>query len=130
MRVGVRVHQYTSSMLHAKTLVVDGMALVGTANMDNRSFRLNFELATALFGAGLAELFAGTFWADLQHAVEYRLRTAQADSRMATHKRGHSPAALSAALTAGPARHSSVTQPSDAGRTFWMYLKSGRRAAL
>jgi len=77
VRVGVRVHEYASSMLHAKTLVVDDVALVGTANMDNRSFRLNFELAAALFDAGLAELLAETFRADLQHAVEYRLRTAR-----------------------------------------------------
>ena len=77
VRVGVRVHEYASSMLHAKTLVVDGMALVGTANMDNRSFRLNFEVAAAMFDEGLAEQLAEMFQADLQRAVEYHLRTAR-----------------------------------------------------
>ncbi len=77
VRVGVRVHEYASSMLHAKTLVVDGMALVGTANMDNRSFRLNFEVAAALFDEGLAEQLAERFPADLQRAGEYHLRTAR-----------------------------------------------------
>lgn len=77
VRVGVRVHEYASSMLHAKTLVVDNVALVGTANMDNRSFRLNFEVAAALFDEGIAGALAETFQADLHHAVEYRLRTAR-----------------------------------------------------
>ena len=77
VRVGVRIHEYASSMLHAKTLVVDDLALVGTANMDNRSFRLNFEVAAALFDQDLAASLAATFQADLQRAVEYRLRTAR-----------------------------------------------------
>ncbi len=77
VRVGVRIHEYASSMLHAKTLVVDDLALVGTANMDNRSFRLNFEVAAALFDRGLAAALAERFQADLQRAVEYRLRTAR-----------------------------------------------------
>jgi len=74
VRVGVRVHQYESSMLHAKTLVVDNLAMVGTANMDNRSFRLNFEVAAVLLDEGIAGSLAATFQADLQHSVEYRLQ--------------------------------------------------------
>jgi cardiolipin synthase len=65
VRVGVRIHEYASSMLHAKTLVVDDLALVGTANMDNRSFRLNFEVVAALFDRGLAAALAERFQADL-----------------------------------------------------------------
>jgi cardiolipin synthase len=77
VRIGVRVHEYTASMLHAKTLVVDDVSLVGTANMDIRSFRLNFEVAAALFDEDIAELLAGRFQADLHSALEYRLRTAR-----------------------------------------------------
>jgi cardiolipin synthase len=77
VRVGVRVHQYESSMLHAKTLVVDNLAMVGTANMDNRSFRLNFEVAAVLLDEGIAGSLAATFQADLQHSVEYRLQLGQ-----------------------------------------------------
>jgi cardiolipin synthase len=37
-------------MLHAKTMVIDNtVGVVGTANMDNRSFRLNFEVAAAFY---------------------------------------------------------------------------------
>ena len=98
VRVGVRVHEYASSMLHAKTLVVDDLALVGTANMDNRSFRLNFEVAAALFDEGTADAVgrdvSGRFAA--RRGVPSADRPA--DSRMATHERGHGPAAISAAV--------------------------------
>jgi cardiolipin synthase len=42
---GVELREYVPGIVHAKTLVVDGrVALVGSANMDLRSFRLNFEV--------------------------------------------------------------------------------------
>jgi cardiolipin synthase len=42
---GVRIFEYPSAMLHAKVLVQDdNLASIGTANVDNRSFRLNFEV--------------------------------------------------------------------------------------
>jgi cardiolipin synthase len=42
---GVELREYRRGIVHAKTLVVDGrVALVGSANMDLRSFRLNFEV--------------------------------------------------------------------------------------
>ncbi|WP_338465717.1 cardiolipin synthase [Novosphingobium sp. ZN18A2] len=41
---GVRLFEYEKGLLHAKTLTVDGeIALIGSANMDRRSFDLNFE---------------------------------------------------------------------------------------
>jgi cardiolipin synthase len=41
---GVQLHEYRSGLLHAKTMVVDGaVALIGSANLDRRSFELNFE---------------------------------------------------------------------------------------
>ena len=41
---GVCIHEYVDGLLHAKTLTVDGeMTLIGSANMDRRSFDLNFE---------------------------------------------------------------------------------------
>lgn len=45
---GVRIFRYQPGLMHAKVFLIDGRgAAVSTANMDNRSFRLNFEL-TAL----------------------------------------------------------------------------------
>lgn len=41
---GVELHEFEPGLLHAKTIVVDGcLALVGSANLDRRSFELNFE---------------------------------------------------------------------------------------
>jgi len=49
-RSGIAIHEYGPPMLHAKTMIVDdSVAVVGTANLDNRSFRLNFEAAAVLF---------------------------------------------------------------------------------
>lgn len=45
VEAGVRIFEYPSAMLHAKALIQDeDIASVGTANVDNRSFRLNFEV--------------------------------------------------------------------------------------
>ena len=42
---GVKIYRYTDGFLHQKTMLVDrNVAAVGTANFDNRSFRLNFEI--------------------------------------------------------------------------------------
>jgi cardiolipin synthase len=62
VRAGARIWLYGPPMLHAKTCVVDeDVAIVGTANLDNRSLRLNFEITAVLYGprpaAALAELF-------------------------------------------------------------------------
>ena len=45
LHAGVRIFEYRPRMLHAKTAVVDGSwATIGTANLDYRSFFLNYEL--------------------------------------------------------------------------------------
>lgn len=41
---GVRIYEYDGGLLHAKTLTLDGeITLIGSANMDHRSFELNYE---------------------------------------------------------------------------------------
>lgn len=53
---GVQIHRYQAGFLHAKTILVDDLAAaVGTVNLDNRSFRLNFEITAWI----LDEDFAG-----------------------------------------------------------------------
>lgn len=59
---GVLVFEYHDRMFHAKTLVVDTLyGSVGSANFDNRSFRLNFEVMAVVmdraFNQRLAEMF-------------------------------------------------------------------------
>ncbi|HET7729472.1 MAG TPA: cardiolipin synthase [Usitatibacter sp.] len=61
-RAGIHIFEYGPPMLHAKTMIIDHtVALVGTANMDNRSFRLNFEVAAAFYDAGVIERLAQRF---------------------------------------------------------------------
>ena len=53
MAAGVRFYYYQPGMLHAKLISIDReLAIVGSANMDIRSFQLNFEIATFLYGPG------------------------------------------------------------------------------
>ncbi len=61
LRAGVQIYEYPR-MVHAKTMVVDGkVAIVGSANLDNRSFRLNFEVSALFYDvaaiAKLAQMF-------------------------------------------------------------------------
>ena len=52
---GVRVFRYTGGFMHQKVFVVDDtLAAVGTTNLDNRSFRLNFEAMALFFDADVA----------------------------------------------------------------------------
>ncbi|MDO5692947.1 MAG: cardiolipin synthase [Pseudomonadota bacterium] len=63
---GVLVFEYQGRMFHAKTLLVDGLyGMVGSANFDNRSFRLNFEVAAVVFESGFNQRLADMFDHDL-----------------------------------------------------------------
>lgn len=54
-RAGIDVYRYTDGFLHQKALLIDDdIAVVGTANMDNRSFRLNFEAMVVVADEGFA----------------------------------------------------------------------------
>lgn len=49
LRAGVRVYRYQPGFLHQKVMLIDqAAASVGTVNLDNRSFRLNFEITAFL----------------------------------------------------------------------------------
>jgi cardiolipin synthase len=62
-KAGVRIYRYQPGFLHHKVMLVDDeLAAVGTANLDNRSFRLNFEITAIVSDRG----FAGEFEAMLR----------------------------------------------------------------
>jgi cardiolipin synthase A/B len=64
-KAGIVIFEFGPPMLHAKTIVVDdSVAMVGTANLDNRSFRLNFEIAAAFYDPAVVKKLAGRFEAD------------------------------------------------------------------
>jgi len=70
MAMGVKIHLYTKGFMHAKVVMVDGKwASVGTANLDNRSLLLNFEV-NCLFHtkSAIAELETA-FERDLEDSI-------------------------------------------------------------
>lgn len=69
LECGVKVFEYQGRMLHAKTMVVDDMlGMVGTANFDNRSFRLNYEVCALVYNVLFTQQLAQQFEQDLLHA--------------------------------------------------------------
>jgi cardiolipin synthase len=67
----LQIHRYTGGFMHQKVLLVDDhFAGVGTANFDNRSFRLNFEITLAVadrtFAAEVAAMFERDFASSTQ----------------------------------------------------------------
>lgn len=74
-KAGIRVYQYGPPMLHSKTVVVDNtVAMVGTANLDNRSFRLNFEVAAAFYDQGVIDHLAARFEEDRSRSQAFSRR--------------------------------------------------------
>jgi cardiolipin synthase len=68
---GVRVYEYQPSILHAKTLVADGkVAVVGSSNLDFRSFRFNSECNLLFFDPEVAGQLKAALDEDLTHSVE------------------------------------------------------------
>ena len=75
---GVRIYLYGPPMVHAKTCVVDGdLAIVGSANLDHRSMRLNFEVVAAIYGGPTIAALAGLFEGDLARARAKTWREAE-----------------------------------------------------
>ncbi|UOQ45238.1 cardiolipin synthase [Halobacillus salinarum] len=71
LKAGAAIYVYQKGFLHAKTIVVDGViASVGTANIDVRSFRLNFEVNAFLYHPEVAELLADRFHEDVAESTE------------------------------------------------------------
>ena len=69
LKAGVDIYQYTKGFVHAKTLVADSkVAIVGTANMDFRSFDLNFEVNAIVYDVATANELRNVFFDDLKNA--------------------------------------------------------------
>ncbi len=68
---GVKCYQYETGFIHSKTLFIDGMvATVGTANMDVRSFGLNFEINSFIYDPDVVKLLEADFYNDLKGCIE------------------------------------------------------------
>ncbi|MEH7082272.1 cardiolipin synthase [Neobacillus drentensis] len=73
LRAGVEVYAYQKGFLHKKVMIVDGdLATIGTANMDMRSFRLNFEVNLFLIGAKSILDLVAHYQEDLKDCLRIR----------------------------------------------------------
>ena len=74
LKAGVRIFEYRPTMMHAKTLVVDGhWCAVGSMNADNRSLSFNEETVLLMLDDAAAATIEGHFTDDLAHADEIHL---------------------------------------------------------
>ena len=74
LRKGIRMYEYEKTMMHAKTMIVDGIwSTIGSSNFDDRSFRLNDEVNVNIYDEGIASTMEAMFEDDLTHAREISL---------------------------------------------------------
>lgn len=83
MQAGVEIYEHDATMLHSKVMVIDrSFAMVGSANMDERSFRLNFELTALLYGEPLAGQLYEDFESVAARSRRIRLRRHRQESHL------------------------------------------------
>jgi cardiolipin synthase len=71
LQAGVKIFMYKKGFVHAKTAVADAsLSVVGTANMDIRSFDLNFEIMSVIYGQDFAHQLEAAFLDDLKLCTE------------------------------------------------------------
>ena len=75
LEAGIRIHEYRGAMMHAKVLIVDGeWAVLGTTNMDNRSFEHNDEVNLAMRDTDVAARLLDDYRRDVEESDEITLR--------------------------------------------------------
>lgn len=76
LEAGVEVYHYTKGFIHAKTIVIDGaFSTVGTANMDYRSFNINFEVNAFIYDKTFSKRLKSDFESDLKNTEQLQLET-------------------------------------------------------
>jgi cardiolipin synthase len=76
LKDGVRIYEYQPSMMHAKTMVVDGLfSAMGSLNFDNRSLAFNNESQLLVLDTSVGATMDSIFIDDLRYAKEIKLET-------------------------------------------------------
>ena len=82
LEAGVKVYAYNKGFIHAKTMVSDGyVSTVGTANMDIRSFSLNFEVNAFIYNKEVADKLERQFMIDIEDSDQITFNTFKKRSR-------------------------------------------------
>ena len=67
LQYGAKIYKYNKGFVHAKTMVIDNdLAIIGSANMDYRSFDLNFEVNAMVYSKNIANQLTVAFEDDLK----------------------------------------------------------------
>lgn len=83
LKAGAKVYIYENGFLHTKQIVVDDeLSTVGTANMDVRSFKLNFEINAFIYDREKSHELAELFEQDMQLSTELTYEAYLQRSRM------------------------------------------------
>ena len=76
LKEGVRIYEYQPTMMHAKTMVVDGLfSSIGSMNFDNRSLAFNNESQLIALDPGVGQTMDSIFMDDLRYSREIKLET-------------------------------------------------------
>lgn len=89
LKVGVRIYEYQPQILHAKLAVVDDAVFVGSANLDIRSFGINYELMVRVDSPHLAAEARELFAARQRQSVAITLPSWRKSRSWLTRLRGH-----------------------------------------
>jgi cardiolipin synthase len=74
LKAGVAIYRYASEVLHEKTYIYDAtVTVIGSTNIDPRSFRYNYELSVVVVGAAFAGPVIEWYEDDLARSERYSL---------------------------------------------------------
>jgi len=66
LAAGIKAYSHTVGFMHQKVMLSDDLACVGTANLDNRSLRINFEISALAHGGTLSKQVEAMFHSDFE----------------------------------------------------------------
>ena len=76
LEAGVRVFKYKKGFLHSKAIVIDDfISIVGSANLDERSFNQNFEVNAFIYDDKTADDLKKLFFRDMENCIELDFQT-------------------------------------------------------
>jgi cardiolipin synthase len=75
LKAGVRIFEYQRSILHAKTMVIDGWGLVGSSNLNHRSLLHDLEVDVVVNTPEARGILEEHFLEDMKNSVEVTLET-------------------------------------------------------
>jgi len=82
-RAGVKIYRYQSGIMHQKAVLIDDrLSSIGTANLDNRSLRLNFELSVVVWDLDFAKQVAEMLERDFAQCIRVGAEDYEAKSML------------------------------------------------